>query len=136
MGISPLSAISTAAAGLVASRLASNLKNGPSFLNLFAPPAEEEVASPSAEGDQSQQVESLSQRIAQLLAAAGVKTSLPFSLKVDDTGRVSVQSEHPQKDRIETALNSDCQLAQELAGISSANPTAELRFTDGELVWR
>jgi hypothetical protein len=133
MSVSPLSAITTAAAGLAASRIAAGLGRGPSFLSLFAQPAIDEAAPPSPAELQSQKLDALGQRIQQLLRAAGIKTSLPFQLKVEAGGRVCLQSEHPQKERIEAALAGDSQLTAQLAELTGEAANVSLRFEDGEL---
>ena len=59
-------------------------------------------------------IDSMTEKLNRILLSNGIDTSSEISLSVDETGKIVVKSDHPEKEKIERILNDDEQFANEV----------------------
>lgn len=60
-----------------------------------------------------EQIDSMTEKLNRILLSNGIDTSKEISLGVDESGKIIVKSDHPEKDKIERILNDNEQFAHE-----------------------
>jgi len=130
MTISPLMSIGATAAGFAATRVARHLgEAATSFVDALdrgqratvSEPKQESVsrAALDPQADLAKRLAEFQQQLQRRLAEAGLDTSLRFQLQSDGQGRIRVAEEHPNRLRLEQAINDDPQLSAAFHAISA-----------------
>jgi hypothetical protein len=133
MLFSPLAQVGAAAAVTALGRVVQQVVNSSASFGHFmaspsGPPTGGQVGQPNAAGstgdlrvEEEQALAEFRQQLQDLLRDTGLSTSLRFELQADGQGGIRIVGDHPHRDRIERAINSDQRLLATFHYLATTN---------------
>lgn len=121
MTITPLAAAAVPA-GIAAIKLARHVHQNQPFRHLLAQlvPAGEDAEATSPDSASEDELQAFQSLVAERLSAAGIHTSIRFTISSDAAGRLRVSDNHPRGWKIERALADDPDVAAAFERLAAA----------------